>query len=79
MLDSAPKTEELKFNTAKVVKCSALNVRRSPNPSSLIVTVVPRAEQITVVNIKSTCEWVKIITADGLEGYVMADFIKVTE
>lgn len=60
----------------KIKDCTALNVRRTPSiaKDNVIATLNPTS--IFEVRNIETKGWKHIATKDGIQGYVMADYIK---
>lgn len=61
--------------TGVVAKCAKLNVRSKPSTDSDVVTVLNAGDEISIDVDKSTDEWLKIRTADGVKGYCMKKFV----
>lgn len=64
---------EVKY--AVVTSQSGLNLRKEASTNSIVLTVLPYG---TVVDVdRQGTEWVRVITEDGLKGYVSADYVSV--
>lgn len=61
--------------TGVVANCAKLNVRSKPSTNSDVVTVLNAGDEISIDVDKSTEEWLKIRTADGVKGYCMKKFV----
>ena len=61
----------------EVVNCDKLNVRKEANKESDPVCVINKNEEVTITIEDSTEDFYKIITATGIEGYCMKQFINV--
>lgn len=60
-----------------VVGCAKLNVRAEPSIAADVVCVLDAMAELEVDVTNSNNEWVKVITAIGVEGYCMRKFIDV--
>lgn len=63
-------------STVAVVDTSTLKVREQPNTECEVVTLVPKGEELEVVDVSDG--WVKIMIDDE-ENYVSADYVKLEE
>lgn len=61
--------------TGVVANCAKLNVRSKPSTNGDVVTVLNAGDEISIDVDKSTEEWLKIRTADGVKGYCMKKFV----
>lgn len=57
--------------------CKKLNIRKKPNKNSDVLGVVTAVNTLTIEEIKSKPEWVKVITDSGIEGYCMKQYVAV--
>lgn len=62
--------------TGRISGCELLNVRRDPDPSAPIVTVLKSSDFITVQETDNAA-FVKVTTPDGTAGYCMKKFIRL--
>lgn len=56
-----------------VVIASKLNVRKNPNKTSEVLTIVNRDANLKIISHEKT--WAKIVTPYGIEGFVMVKFL----
>ena len=56
--------------------CAKLNVRSLPSTNGEVVAVLGVDSEIEIDIEKSTVEWFRVITATGIEGYCMRQFIE---
>lgn len=61
--------------TGVVANCAKLNIRSKPSIDGDVVTVLNAGDKISIDVDKSTDEWLKIRTADGVKGYCMKKFV----
>lgn len=61
--------------TGTVAGCTKLNVRAKPATDAEVVTILNINSEIEIDPARSTNEWVKITTADGVEGFCMRKFV----
>ena len=61
--------------TGVVAKCAKLNVRSKPSTDGDVVTVINAGDKVSIDVDKSTDEWLKIRTADGVKGFCMKKFV----
>lgn len=61
--------------TGVVANCAKLNVRSNPSTNGDVVAVLNADDKISIDVDKSTEEWFKIRTADGVKGYCMKKFV----
>ena len=76
-VEEAPKKES---KVGIVANCEKLNLRRSPLKDSNganIITVLLSGVAVIIDEDKSTPNFYRVITEDGLEGYCMRQFIEV--
>lgn len=59
-------------------KC-LLNVRRKPSKDSDILTKLEKETDIVATEVFSNPEWYLVVTANGIEGYVMKEFVSVVD
>jgi hypothetical protein len=58
-----------------VVGCLKLNVREFPDCSSAVVYVAEHGAKLMIDTDRSTCDWLKVCTETGAEGYCMASYV----
>lgn len=68
---------EVKTHAGVVYNCEKLNIRKSASKDSDVVTVVNAGSELLIDSAKSTYNFYKVCTASGIEGYCMAEFVKV--
>ena len=61
--------------TGVVNNCAKLNVRSKPNVNGDVVTILNANDKVTIDVDKSTSDWFKICTVDGIKGYCMRKFV----
>lgn len=64
------------MSTVAVVDTTTLKVREQPNMECEVITMVPRGEELDVVEVMD--DWVKIMIDDE-ENYVSAEYVKLEE
>jgi len=64
------------MNQPMVVTTDNGNVRMQPNPTSKILTMVPRGHQVTVIGTANGGAWAHVLV-DGLDGYM--DFVQLAK
>lgn len=57
------------------VNCGLLNVRKKPDITSEIVTVLKQNSEVKIAVEGSKDEWYKVADSDGTRGYCMKEFI----
>lgn len=67
--------EDTGYTTAEV-GAEVLNVRREPDESSDVVDTVLQSSNLEVV--EDDGDWVKVVTDDGIYGYVSCDYVNTT-
>jgi SH3-like domain-containing protein len=58
-----------------VANCAKLNVRSKPSVKGNVITVLNVDDEVSIDVNKSTNEWFKINTVDGVKGYCMRKFV----
>lgn len=71
----AAPTVEPENVTGKVANCAKLNVRAKADATADVICVLDAATEVTIDVEKSTKEWFKVCTVNGVEGYCMRKFI----
>lgn len=61
--------------TGVVAKCAKLNVRSKPSTTADVITVLNANDILKIDVDKSTDEWFKICTTNGINGYCMRQFV----
>lgn len=61
--------------TGTVVNCGKLNVRSKPAIDADVVTVLEVNSKVEIDPARSTNDWLKITTANGVKGYCMRKFV----
>lgn len=64
------------ISTVAVVDTTTLKVREQPNTECEVITMVPRGEELDVVEVMD--DWVKVMIDDE-ENYVSAEYVKLEE
>lgn len=65
-----------KVTTGAVTGCMKLNVRANPKSDADVLCVIDVDSKIELDMSKSTKEWYRVRTANGVDGYCMKKFIK---
>ena len=63
--------------TGVVTDCFRLNVRKKPDKTADIVTVVDSSTQLKIDEKKSTDNWYHVLDGDGNSGYCMKQYVSV--
>jgi hypothetical protein len=61
-----------------VVAVDLLNLRAGPDTSYDILTMMEEGTELKVVGRTETSDWLKVVTADGREGWVFAEMVNVS-
>lgn len=56
-----------------------LNLRKEANSNADIITTIDRLCEVSIDKENSTDDFYSVVTASGVEGYVMKSFIKIKE
>ena len=62
---------------AEVSGCERLNVRKSPRADASVIQIIGKGDKVSVDKDKTTANFYKVITKDGVEGFCMKKFIKL--
>ena len=70
--------EDVKESTLQgvVFNCERLNIRKGPNKKEDVLCIVDKGSKLTI-NDKTTKDWFKVTTEDGVEGFCMKKFVEV--
>ena len=60
-----------------VVNCPRLRVREHPSINAVVAAEIDEGSEVVINEDKSTEEFYSVITATGLEGYCMKDYIQL--
>ena len=60
-----------------VANCVRLNVRKYASKNADILTEIYAGNKVTIDPKKSRKEWYKVVTASGVEGFCMKEYIEV--
>lgn len=72
--------EKPKIQQGVVTRCNLLNVRREPVANAEILRVIARRDKLTIIkNNGNTGVFYKVKLDDGLEGFVMKEFIDIVK
>ena len=71
-----PKESE-NLTHAVVVDCAKLNVREEPSPKGAVIAVIDASNEVVVYDSESFGNYYKILTAAGIEGYCVKDYLKL--
>lgn len=63
--------------TGVVTDCFRLNIRKKPDKSADIVTVVDVLTQLRVDEKQSTASWYYVLDGDGNSGYCMKQYVSI--
>ena len=61
----------------KVAGCERLNVRTESTKDSDVVCVITEGTEVMVDLDDSTVDWYKVYLEDGIEGFCLAEFIRI--
>ena len=73
-VEEPPKKEKA---LGTVVNCPRLRVREHPSINAVVAAEIDEGSEVVINEDKSTEEFYSVITATGLEGYCMKDYIQV--
>ena len=74
--ETSPENQNLNVNQKGVVaNCSKLNLREKPNLNAGVITILNLDTELLIMEIVDG--WVNVCTPEGLEGYVMEEYIKI--
>lgn len=72
--------ENQKNQQGVVTRCNLLNVRREPFANAEILRVIERRDKLTIIkNNGKTGVFYKVKLNDGLEGFVMKEFVDIVK
>lgn len=72
-------SESIEETMIGIVNCKKLNIRREPaKRSDNIIQVVNFNTELMVDISKSTSDWYKVYSVEGVEGYCMKDFVTLS-
>lgn len=72
--------KEEKKEKSMIVKTKCLlNVRRYPSKESDILTKLEKETDIVATEIFDNTEWYYVVTANGIEGYIMKEFVSIVD
>lgn len=60
-----------------VASFTGLNLRATPNTTSLILKVLEDKEEIVILSTDAALDWYRVSTKDGKIGYAMKKFVKL--
>lgn len=63
--------------TGVVTDCFRLNVRKEPDETADIVTVVDCSTQLKIDEKKSTDNWYHVLDSEGNSGYCMKQYVSI--
>lgn len=72
-----PRKRTVKPKIGTVVDCMALNIRKEPNLTCEVVTMVLSGSQLTISRSGATEDFYKVSTSDGIEGYCLKQYVLV--
>ena len=73
-VEEPPKKEKV---LGTVVNCPRLRVREHPSINAVVAAEIDEGSEVVINEDKSTEEFYSVVTATGLEGYCMKDYIQV--
>ena len=73
-VEEPPKKEKV---LGAVVNCPRLRVREHPSINAVVSAEIDEGSEVVINEDKSTEEFYSVITATGLEGYCMKDYIQL--
>lgn len=68
-----------KTRTGHITGCTLLNVRKEPNMTATVITVLKTSDSFTVKEDDSNFVFYKVETSDGVSGYCMKQFVALDE
>lgn len=63
--------------TGVITDCFRLNIRKKPDKTADVVTVVDYSTQLKIDEKKSTDNWYHVLDGDGNSGYCMKQYVSV--
>ena len=73
-VEEPPKKEKV---LGTVVNCPRLRVREHPSINAVVAAEIDEGSEVVINEYKSTEEFYSVVTATGLEGYCMKDYIQL--
>ena len=73
-VEEPPKKEKV---LGTVVNCPRLRVREHPSINAVVAAEIDEGSEVVINEDKSAEEFYSVITATGLEGYCMKDYIQL--
>ena len=73
--ETVTETKSGAVTTGVVANCVKLNVRSKPDAAADVKTILTAGDKVSIDVDKSTKEWFKIRTVDGVKGYCMRKFV----
>ena len=73
-VEEPPKKEKV---LGTVVNCPRLRVREHPSINAVVAAEIDEGSEVVINEDESTEEFYSVITATGLEGYCMKDYIQL--
>lgn len=73
-VEEPPKKEKA---LGTVANCPRLRVREHPSINAVVAAEIDEGSEVVINEDKSTEEFYSVVTATGLEGYCMKDYIQV--
>lgn len=67
--------EPVKISKYLVVTADSLNVRKGPSTEKDVVTIVSKNDKLLINKEELVNGFYEIMTASGIKGYVMSDFV----
>ena len=78
--DEEPETTFVEENLVKGgVIGGALNLRAEPAPGAKVLLTLPTGTVLSIKEPKKGDEWFRVLTEDGIDGWVMSKFVKWDE
>lgn len=69
--------KEEKILKGKVINCARLNVRKKPDIEGTVKCIINNNDIVRIYEDKSTDEWCRVSTKDGVYGYCMKKYISI--
>jgi uncharacterized protein YgiM (DUF1202 family) len=63
--------------SAIVVGCAKLNVREEPSPRATVVAIIDASNEVVINEDESFGNYYKVLTASGIEGYCIKDYLEL--
>lgn len=75
--DFTSDSETKVYITGQVVNCKKLNIRAAAREDSIVIAEILEGAKVAIDDKASTTLFYKVVTAGGIEGYCLREFIKI--